>query len=84
MFHCEDMRAEFERLFPTQIAFAYFPNFARVRVEFATSLDACRARIKFHLFDFNNAKLRVFLTNHVHRFLCHSFFLSQLNDELNK
>jgi len=66
VFHCENMKAEFERLFPDHIAFAYFPNFARVRVEFTTSLNACRARIKFHLYEFDNAKLRVFLTNHVH------------------
>ena len=44
--------------------FLYFPNFNRCRVEFDDSLDACRARVRFHLYSFKGHKLRVYLTNH--------------------
>ena len=67
IFTDETVKANFEQLFTTAVGFAYFPNFSRVRVEFEDSLNACRARIRFHLFDFMDAKLRVFLTNHITR-----------------
>lgn len=45
--------------------FAYFPSFSRIRVQFAESIDACRARVRFHLYDFHGARFRAYLTNHV-------------------
>lgn len=58
-------KREFEALFPTAKDFAYFPSFSRIRVQFAESIDACRARVRFHLYDFHGARFRAYLTNHV-------------------
>jgi len=60
-----EVKAEFEALFPTAVKFGYFPNFQRVRVEFGESIEACRARVRFHLFAFHDTKFRVYLTNSV-------------------
>ena len=54
---------EFEDLFPSGHHFAYFPNFRRIRVQFDDSVEACRARVRFHLFEFHGNKFRTYLTN---------------------
>merc|ERR1711990_859327 len=53
IFSNEDLKKEFENLFIFGEKFFYFPNFFRCRVEFNDSLEACRARVKFHLFNFH-------------------------------
>ena len=65
MFVEPEVKDEFEALFPTAVKFGYFPNFQRVRVEFGESIEACRARVRFHLFAFHDTKFRVYLTNSV-------------------
>ena len=63
VFKVDELKTEFENLFQNA-KFYYFPNFNRCRVEFEDSVEACRARIRFHLFNFHGNRLRVFLTNH--------------------
>merc|ERR1711917_42498 len=63
VFKADELKTEFENLFQNA-KFYYFPNFNRCRVEFEDSVEACRARIRFHLFNFHGNRLRVFLTNH--------------------
>jgi len=63
VFNVDELKTEFENLFQNA-KFYYFPNFNRCRVEFEDSVEACRARIRFHLFNFHGNRLRVFLTNH--------------------
>lgn len=61
LFTSDEIKTRFEELFLNfkAIKFLYFEKFRRCRIYFESSHDAAKARIAFHLFQFDNCELKL-------------------------